>query len=183
MTTRQGFVAAALKLGYYGVAVCRSEPAEDPGVPSVRSLEEILPLVGLPAEGSRADPPSGAAVDVGRTKAMRLREAWDSEAAAWIAFARSETADPVFYRFNMPAFLPLLPRPGSLTVEVGCGEGRVSRALQGVGHRVLAVDVVPAFVTAAAGHSEASAVLLADAAALPLAGSSADLVVLFMVLP
>ena len=41
------FVAAALKLGYRGVAICRAEPAEDPGVPSIRSLEEILPLVGL----------------------------------------------------------------------------------------------------------------------------------------
>ena len=42
------FVAAALELGYLGVAICRAEPAEDPGVPSIRSLEEILPLLGLP---------------------------------------------------------------------------------------------------------------------------------------
>ena len=176
------FVAAALKLGYYGVTICRSEPAEDPIVPSVRSLEEILPLVGLPTEESRADLPRDTALDVGQNKTVRLREAWDSEAAAWIAFARSEIADPVFYHFNLPAFLPLLPEPGALTVDVGCGEGRVSRALQRLGHHVLPVDVVPAFVDAAAAHSEASTALLADAAALPLAGSSADLVVLFMVL-
>jgi len=44
----RAFVAAALELGYLGVAICRAEPAEDPGVPSIRSLEEILPLVGLP---------------------------------------------------------------------------------------------------------------------------------------
>lgn len=42
------FVAAALEFGYQGVALCRAEPAKDPGVPSIRSLEEILPLVGLP---------------------------------------------------------------------------------------------------------------------------------------
>ena len=42
------FVAAALELGYHGVAICRAEPVEDPGVPSIRSLEEILPLVGVP---------------------------------------------------------------------------------------------------------------------------------------
>ena len=41
------FVAAALELGYHGVAICRAEPAEDPGVPSIRSLEEILALVSL----------------------------------------------------------------------------------------------------------------------------------------
>ena len=42
------FVAAAIELGYHGVAIRRAEPAQDPDVPSIRSLEEILPLVGLP---------------------------------------------------------------------------------------------------------------------------------------
>jgi HAD superfamily hydrolase (TIGR01509 family) len=41
------FVAAALELGYHGIAISRAEPAQDLGVPSIRSLEEILPLVGL----------------------------------------------------------------------------------------------------------------------------------------
>lgn len=63
-----------------------------------------------------------------------LQAAWVAESGAWIDFARSQAADPVFWRFNLPSFLDLVPEPASLTLDVGCGEGRVGRILAALGH-------------------------------------------------
>lgn len=113
---------------------------------------------------------------------MNLKEVWEAEADPWISFARSELADPVFWHFNLPAFIPLVPRPGLLTLDVGCGEGRVGRALQKLGHRVVGLDSAPSLVHAARTHAESLDVVVGDAAALPFGDASADLVVAFMVL-
>lgn len=97
---------------------------------------------------------------------MDLRRAWAADPELWIDFARSEVADPVFWHFNLPEFLDLLPPPGALTLDVGCGEGRVSRALAARGHRVVGVDAVEAFTRAATTHA-ASAVTYAWRWAIP----------------
>src|SRR5262249_19132437 len=79
------------------------------------------------------------------------------------------------------AFLPLVPRAGQLTVDVGCGEGRVSRDLRALGHRVLAIDLSLAMSQAAATHPAAPVpAVVADAARLPLPTGSADCAVAFM---
>jgi SAM-dependent methyltransferase/predicted kinase len=109
---------------------------------------------------------------------MDLRKAWEAEAEAWIPFARSEDADPVFWQLNLPAFLlDIVPPPGQLTIDVGCGEGRVARALVARGHRVLGLDTAWAMVGAAGIPA-----VVGDSAALPLPSGTADVVVLFMVL-
>jgi SAM-dependent methyltransferase len=64
---------------------------------------------------------------------------------------------------------------------VGCGEGRVSRDLQAMGHRVLAVDLSLAMCRAAASHPAAPVpAVVADATCLPLAIGAADCAVAFM---
>ena len=108
---------------------------------------------------------------------MGLREEWENKAASWMELA---TNDPYYDLLNLPAFLPLVPTPGRLTLEVGCGEGRVARALAGLGHRVVAVDGSPSLARAAA--SRGTPVALADAAALPVPDGAADVLVSFMVL-
>jgi SAM-dependent methyltransferase len=66
-------------------------------------------------------------------------------------------------------------------VEVGCGEGRVSRDLQAMGHRVLATDLSLAMARAAATHPARPApAVVADTTRLPLATASADCAVAFM---
>ncbi len=82
---------------------------------------------------------------------LPLGEAWDLHAREWIAWSRTPGLDS-YERFHRDAFLPLVPRPGRLTVDVGCGEGRVSRDLRALGHHVLAVDLSLATTRAAATH-------------------------------
>jgi SAM-dependent methyltransferase len=67
-------------------------------------------------------------------------------------------------------------------VDIGCGEGRLTRHLKGLGHRVTGIDASPTLVAAAREADPAMDVRLADAAALPLEDAAADLAVAFMAL-
>ena len=112
--------------------------------------------------------------------ARPLGEGWDAHARQWIAWARLPGRD-TYEQFHRDEFLPLVPRPGRLTVDIGCGEGRVSRDLQAMGHRVLAVDLSQAMCRAAASHPAAPVpAVVADATCLPLATGAADCAVAFM---
>lgn len=110
-----------------------------------------------------------------------LGAGWHAHADEWIAWAR--TGLDSYDQFHREVFLPLVPAPGLLTVDVGCGEGRLSRHLRALGHRVLAVDLSPRMARAAATHSQnpVSAVI-ADARRLPVPDGGADCVVAFMAL-
>jgi SAM-dependent methyltransferase len=113
------------------------------------------------------------------TGRLSLGEGWDRHAREWTAWAR--TGQDSYDTFHRDVFLPLVPRPGRLTADVGCGEGRVSRDLRALGHRVLAVDLSLAMTRAAATHPAAPVpAAVADAARLPLATGAADCVVAFM---
>jgi SAM-dependent methyltransferase len=107
------------------------------------------------------------------------RDHWEREADGWIALTH---ADPQYELHNKPAFLEVVPAAGRLTVEVGCGEGRVARELIARGHRVVGVDAAPALARAARGHRDFFPVAVADIGALPVATGVADVVVCFMVL-
>lgn len=110
---------------------------------------------------------------------MDLGDSWESEARAWIAWARAPGHDS-YERYHRALFFRLLPPPGRCTVDVGCGEGRVARDLAALGHRIIGVDRSPTLVAAAQAAAPAMDIRCADAAALPLADASADLVVAFM---
>lgn len=109
-----------------------------------------------------------------------LRDAWDANAANWIAWSRAPGHDS-YWRFHRDAFLPLVPDPGRLTIDVGCGEGRLGRDLARLGHRVVGLDGSLGMATAAAAHPDAvKAIVEGDAAALPFRNALADCVVMFM---
>ncbi|HUQ07448.1 MAG TPA: class I SAM-dependent methyltransferase [Kofleriaceae bacterium] len=112
---------------------------------------------------------------------MDLGEAWESEARAWIAWARAPGHDS-YVRFHRDLFFPLLPAPGRATVDVGCGEGRVSRDLAALGHRVIGIERSPTLAAAAQAAAPTMDVRCADAVAMPLDDASADLAVAFMTL-
>ncbi len=108
---------------------------------------------------------------------MSLRELWDEQAESWAAFTRTPGHDVSHEQTNFPPFLELLPAPGRATLDVGCGEGRVGGELQRRGHNVVGVDSSPRLVELAQEHHEA---IVADAAALPFADATFDLVIAYM---
>jgi SAM-dependent methyltransferase len=109
-----------------------------------------------------------------------LRDAWEAQAENWAAWARTPGHDHFFSHVNLPPFLELLPRPGRLTLDLGCGEGRLGRMLQERGYRVVSVDASPTLARLTATHEHAQPVALADMANLPLVSECADLAIAFM---
>jgi SAM-dependent methyltransferase len=107
-------------------------------------------------------------------------EAWERRAVEWTAWARTSGHDVFFTMFNWPAFERLLPAPGRLTLDLGCGEGRVGRLLQPTGHRLIGLDRSPTLAALARAAGGYEHVLDADAAAIPLDDGVVDLVVAFM---
>src|SRR5690349_23870274 len=110
---------------------------------------------------------------------MGLRDAWEANAADWIRWAREPGHDS-YWRFHRDAFFSLLPPPGRLTLDIGCGEGRVARDLSQLGHRVVAIDGAPSMIAAAREADREGRYLLASASALPTGDAVADLAVAFM---
>ena len=108
-----------------------------------------------------------------------LRERWEAHANEWIAWARAAGHDS-YWRFHRDQFLQIVPPPGHRTVDIGCGEGRLSRHLKQLGHVVVGVDASPSLVAAARELDPSMDIRLADAAVLPLDDASADLVIAFM---
>jgi SAM-dependent methyltransferase len=108
---------------------------------------------------------------------MSLRAAWDRRAEAWTRFARTPGHDHWYERLNLPAFLELVPPAGRATLDLGCGEGRLGAVLSRLGYRVTGVEASPTLAAHAREHHE---VVEADAAALPFADGSFDLVLAFM---
>lgn len=111
----------------------------------------------------------------------RLRDAWDAHAAEWIRWARTPGHD-TYWRFARAEFFAMLPGPGRLTLDDGCGEGRVSRDLVDAGHRVVALDGAPGMVRAARAASPDLPLLIADGSRLPIESRACDLVVAYMTL-
>jgi SAM-dependent methyltransferase len=108
-----------------------------------------------------------------------LGDAWEAVAGEWAVWARKPGHDS-YWRFHKQPFFELIPPPGRLTLDVGCGEGRVARDLKGLGHNVVAVDASPTMVRFAEAADPSMRVIVADAAQLPLDDGVADLVVAFM---
>jgi SAM-dependent methyltransferase len=100
---------------------------------------------------------------------------FEDRAADWIRFARAEGHDA--YWAYRDAFFELLPPPPVRALEVGCGEGRVTRDLRARGYEVTGLDVAPTLVEAAIDADPFGTYVVGDAAALPFGDASFDLVV------
>jgi SAM-dependent methyltransferase len=109
-----------------------------------------------------------------------MRQGWESEARNWAQFARTPRHDHSHEDVNLPALLDLLPPPGGLALDLGCGEGRVGRVLQKLGYAVTGVDAAPTMVQLAASYGPAPPAVVGDAAALPFRDEIFDLVVAYM---
>jgi SAM-dependent methyltransferase len=111
---------------------------------------------------------------------VNLAGSWEEHADAWINWARASPHDGFEYG-TWPALRELLPAPGpGPVIDLGCGEGRGSRKLRALGHRVVGADYSPTLTRAAVAACRAIPVVRADAAALPFTAQCADLVVACM---
>jgi ubiquinone/menaquinone biosynthesis C-methylase UbiE len=110
---------------------------------------------------------------------MLLSEAWDKEALRWADWARRPGHDS-YWRFHRDQFFQLVPAPGMLTVDIGCGEGRLTRHLQSLGHKTIGIDVSETLIRLACEEDSSGKYLAANAAELPLENECADLAVAFM---
>ena len=97
-----------------------------------------------------------------------LSRAWDENAENFIRWAREPGLDS-YWQFHRDQFLPLLPEPPQRTLDLGCGEGRLTRHLAGMGYDVRGVDRLPAMIAAAREADPSIELDVADAAALPFA--------------
>lgn len=110
----------------------------------------------------------------------RDRAHWTEVADQWIAWVRTPGHD-AFWSYR-DAFLAFVGPGTGDALEIGCGEGRISRELRGLGYRVTATDVAVPMVAAAARAGSAEACLAADAAQLPFRDARFDLVLAYNVL-
>lgn len=104
-----------------------------------------------------------------------MSRGFEDRAADWIRFARAEGHDA--YWAYRDAFFDLLPPAPGRALEIGCGEGRVSRDLRSRGYDVTGLDVAPTLVDAARDVDPDGAYVLGDAAALPFDDGRFDLLV------
>ena len=105
---------------------------------------------------------------------------WSRMAAEWLAWARTPNHDAFWaYRASLVAFIGL---GTGEALDVGCGEGRVSRVLKDCGYRVTATDPIEAFVSAAKQAGSADEYKVAAAANLPFADETFDLAIAYNVL-
>jgi SAM-dependent methyltransferase len=108
------------------------------------------------------------------------RQHWARVAAQWIAWARTPNHDAFWgYRAALARFIG--PGAGA-ALDVGCGEGRVSRELTALGYQVIASDPVGQLLAAAAAAESASGYVRADAATLPFHDACFDVVVAYNML-
>ena len=109
---------------------------------------------------------------------MATRSPWEDEATNWIRWARSPDHD-VFSLYAPTFFEEIVPSARGLTLEIGCGEGRVARQLASRAHHVVALDSSSTLVRHAREADPLSAYLIADATALPFADATFQTVVAY----
>jgi SAM-dependent methyltransferase len=101
-------------------------------------------------------------------------------AAEWVAWARTPSHDAFWaYRAALCAFIGA---GKGEALDIGCGEGRVSRVLRECGYHVTASDPVEELLGAAKAAGSADNYKIAAAADLPFADGAFDLAAAYNVL-
>lgn len=103
---------------------------------------------------------------------------WEPDAENWVRWARTPGHDAYWY-YRGSFFDRVVPVPAGRCLEIGCGEGRVTRDLAARGHHVIGVDSSRTLLRYAAEADPAGTYALADSPTLPFPDVSFDLVVAY----
>jgi ubiquinone/menaquinone biosynthesis C-methylase UbiE len=102
---------------------------------------------------------------------------WEEQARNYITWTRTPDLDS-YWRYRSDLFT-LVPTQGQGTLDLGCGEGCVSRDLAEHGHHITGIDASPTLIAAAREAHPEGEYVVADAADLPFPDSSFDLVIAY----
>lgn len=108
-------------------------------------------------------------------------EAWEKGSHEWVERIRGGMGGRV--HAHDESLYALLPPPGGLVLDVGCGEGRVTRELSSRGYDVVGFDASEALVAEARAADPDGRYEVAQIDALPVADGAAQLAVCINVLP
>ena len=108
-------------------------------------------------------------------------DAWNAAAHDWAHRVREGMGGRV--HLHDASIDELLPPPVGLTLDVGCGEGRLTRELAGRGYDVVGVDASTALVDEARAADPSGRYEAASIDALPFPDGAAELAVCVNVLP
>lgn len=101
--------------------------------------------------------------------------AWESGADEWVAMMR-EGGHGSHAPAHDAVIHELLPPPSGATLDVGCGEGRFTRALAALGYDVTGVDRSEKLVAAAQAEDPGGRYLVGEIESLPFADATGALV-------
>ena len=108
-------------------------------------------------------------------------DAWNAAAHEWAHRIREGMGGRV--HVHDASIYELLPPPAGLTLDLGCGEGRLTRELGTRGYDVVGVDASTALVDEARSVDPSGRYEVASIDALPFADGAATLAVCVNVLP
>ena len=111
---------------------------------------------------------------------MKRRD-WDQQAANWIGWTR-ELGDDAYGDYAPMFWERFVPRGARRALDLGCGEGRSARDLARTSERAFGLDGSFTLVHAAARAGGAVRYVHGDAATLPFADATFDLVTAYNVL-
>ncbi|GAA4035499.1 hypothetical protein GCM10022247_71330 [Allokutzneria multivorans] len=106
-----------------------------------------------------------------------MAESWEEQARNWVAWVRRPDFDSYWYYRD--GFFDLVGDPGTATLDLGCGEGRVSRDLKARGHRVTGVDIAQTMIDHAVEADPDGDYRVCDARELPFDDGVFDVVVAY----
>jgi SAM-dependent methyltransferase len=108
-------------------------------------------------------------------------DAWNAAAHDWAHRVREGMGGRV--HLHDASIYELLPPANGLTLDVGCGEGRLTRELSQRGYDVVGIDASAALVDEARAVDPSGRYEVASVDALPFADGAVDLAVCVNVLP